>query len=288
MKRKLFLAAMLIGAGTIAFAQTTPVTNKNGLTVTPEAGDWALGMNAAPLLNFVGNMFNGTAGNSVNTGFVAGNPLSNSGAGIYGKYFIDENTAYRGTFRVTSLNGSASNMIDTAGSTPQYPSGYVTNVTKTSGFGFVLGGGIEKRKGHGRIQGYYGGEVLLSFGGTAPNTSTEFGLALDSASINDYPTAAANGRTLSTKAGSSFGFGVRGFVGVEYFVAPKLSIGGEFGWGLTYVTTSEGEVVKEYYGNDGVATANSVFTRTTTTGKSSAFNLNTDNLGGVIRVMFHF
>lgn len=288
MKRNLFFAAVLMGVGSMAFGQTTPMTNKNGLTITPEAGDWGLGMNAAPILGYVGNMFNGTAGNAAGTGFVTGNPLLNSGGAIYGKYFIDANTAYRGTFRISSASTKTVNLQDTTQSAqPQSDFGYVENITKTSGFGFALGAGMEWRKGHNRIQGYYGGDVLLTFGGVAPNSKTDYALALDSVNFNSgYVT---NGRTLSTKAGASFGLGLRGFVGVEYFVAPKLSLGAEFGWGIGYIMTGEGETVKEYYGPDGAgSTANVTYTRAARTGKSSSFVLGTDNLAGSIRLMFHF
>jgi hypothetical protein len=41
-------------------------------------------------------------------------------------------------------------------------------------------------------------------------------------------------RALKRKTNGRIGVGVRAFIGVEYFVAPKVSIGGEFGWGVGY------------------------------------------------------
>ncbi len=40
-------------------------------------------------------------------------------------------------------------------------------------------------------------------------------------------------------------FGLRGFVGVEYFVIPKISVGGEFGLGFMYSKVGEGYVNTE-------------------------------------------
>ena len=34
--------------------------------------------------------------------------------------------------------------------------------------------------------------------------------------------------------GLDVAIGARGFVGVEYFVVPKISIGGEYGWGIGF------------------------------------------------------
>ncbi len=279
MKKKLFLAAMLMGVGVTAIAQSTPVKNKNKVTITPEAGDWALGMNAAPILGYVGNMFNGTANNSVSTAFANGNNA------IYGKYFVDANTAYRGSFRIASSSNTTRTLQDTSSNT-NAPS-YVENKSTSSGSGFVLSAGIEKRKGSTRIQGYYGGEVMLRFGAAVPNVKNEWAIALDSASNANGQ--ATSGRTLSTKSGATFGFGLRGFIGVEYFVAPKLSIAGEFGYGISYSTTKGSESVTEVYGlATPSATSSTTFEVTTLGGKSSSFNLDTDNLGGAIRIMFHF
>lgn len=274
MKRKLFFAAMFTGIGAISFAQTTQMTNKNGLVITPEAGDWVLGMNASPFLNYVGNLFNGTTNNSVGTAFVDGNNA------IYGKYFATNDMAYRGSLRITALSNSSSFLFDT-NTVDQQPD-YLEDVSRQSGFGFYLSGGLEWRKGHNRLQGYYGGELMLMFGALTPNVTNEYALAMDSTNIaNNLVTP---GRTLESRAGSTFGFGVRPFVGVEYFVLPKLSIAGEFGWGLMFSTTSEGENTTEQFD----FTTNEAFTTTARTGGSNNFLLTTDNLGGAIRIFYHF
>ena len=73
MKRKALFVAALVGLGSFANAQTTQVTNEAGYVVTPEAGDWAIGFNASPLFNYVGNAFNGSTGNTMSTAFANGN-----------------------------------------------------------------------------------------------------------------------------------------------------------------------------------------------------------------------
>lgn len=279
MKRKALFVAALMGLGSIANAQTTQVTNDKGYVVTPEAGDWAIGFNAAPLFNYVGNAFNGSTGNSFNSAFMNGNQA------IYAKMFKDENTAYRASVRIMYGSGSQVMLQDTASiATPSY----VENKVTQSGAGIVLGAGIEKRRGHNRLQGYYGGEFLITLGGTTPNMKYDYALAMDSANVdNGYVTS---GRTVSSKAGSTFGIGVRGFIGAEYFFAPKISVAAEYGWGISWSTTGGGEMVNEYYdaNNNATSSAREVYTVTSETGKASSFNIDTDNLGGTIRLMFHF
>ncbi len=280
MKRKALFVAALVGLGSVANAQTTQVTNDKGFVVTPEAGDWAIGFNASPLFNYVGNAFNGSTGNSMNTAFVNGNNA------IYGKMFKDENTAYRGSLRIMYGSGSQSVLTDTntTGTSPEY----ITDVVKQSGAGIVLGGGIEKRRGHGKLQGYYGGEALITLGGTAANMKYEYELEMNEANVETNGLVGTS-RTLSSKAGSTFGFGVRGFIGAEYFFAPKISIAAEYGWGLSFTSTGGGETVVENWGlAEPTATTNSRYEVTTMTGKSGSFGVDTDNLGGAIRLMFHF
>lgn len=265
MKRKLLIACAFVGMGTFVNAQTTMVKNDNGFVVTPEAGDWALGADASPILMYVGNMFNGSTGNSLNNAFVNNNA-------IFGKYFVDENTAYRASLRITTVSDKVISLTDTSStSTPSY----IEDEQKTSGFGFYLSGGLEKRRGHGRLQGYYGGELGLGFGGTPKVTNT---YGLDISATNPGP------RNLEVKTGSSFTVGLRGFIGAEYFVIPKLSLGVEFGWGLAFRTTGEGETTSEMW--NGTAKEEVV----TRTGKSSSFGFNTDSgmPAGSVRIMYHF
>lgn len=293
MKRKIFTIGTALALAFSATAQTEEVTNKNGVIVTPEAGDWALGFNAAPLLNYIGNTFNNTVGNSMGTAFLT------TDQAIFGKYFVDASTAYRGSLRIMNMGATTNAQIDT--NTINSGPTYVTNTSKASGSQLYLSAGLEKRRGHGRLQGYYGGEVVISLTGTAPKTSYTYAVSLDSTTMANNVTdagassdmnlnsSAMNGRVVSSKGGKQFGFGLRGFIGVEYFILPKISLGGEFGWGLMMNSTGAGETVKEYYGYDGsAATSKSNYTVTTTTAKLKSHTIDTDNYYGTIKLLFHF
>ena len=263
MKTKVILLALFVGFGSMINAQNDDVlTNKNGAAILPSAGDWGLGFDAAPILNYAGNMLNGNTMNSMGSAF------DNANLAISGKYFTDASTAYRGSLRIGMGTTSMDQLFGGANGDS------LTNTTKMSSSVVVLGGGLEKRRGHGRLQGYYGGEMLVGFGGAKETYSYAEELS------NTNPIS----RTTEDKSGSIFVLGVRGVIGVEYFILPKISLGAEYGWGLSLNSQGQGSSTTESWD-----LANSSSTTTTVnTGGSSIFGIDTDNNGGAIRLMFHF
>jgi len=261
MKKRILLIAAVF-ASSFVFGQD--LTSKKGETILPEEGDYALGFDAAPFLNYVGNFLN--SGATSPTADFATNNMA-----ITGKMFADAQTAYRGSVRIGF--GSASQDILFGGMNGDS----LTDNTKTSYNAIVLGGGIEKRRGNTRVQGLYGGELLINLGGG--KTVNEY--AQDISATN--PAA----RVTEAKVGGTFGLGVRGFAGVEVFVFPKTSIGFEYGWGLGFTSTGEGESTSEFW--NGTAREEV----TTKTGGSSTFGIDTDNgnmfgTGGRLNIIFHF
>ena len=53
---------------------------------------------------------------------------------------------------------------------------------------------------------------------------------------------------MESKSGRSFGVGLRAFVGCEFFIAPKISLGAEFGWGLGFQTMGASVTTTESVG----------------------------------------
>lgn len=283
-KRLLFVAAIF--AATATFAQDG-LTSKKGEAYLPEAGDFALGFDANPFLNYAGNLFNGNTGNSIGAGATWFAP----NMAIYGKMFKDEKTAYRGMLRL----GFGSNTVGTVVNLKSNPSDVdtkeFTNEAKSSYNNIVLGGGIEKRRGNTRIQGIYGGMLMIGFGGSS--TENTYGLAYSDSSVTanagnpDFP----NGRTTKVKNGSTFMLGISGFAGVEWFFAPKVSLGAEYSWGLSMNSTGESETTTESWGTAPgapAATPNSLQTKTSKGGKSSSFGIDTGISGARISLNFHF
>jgi hypothetical protein len=289
-----------------AFAQD--LTSKKGEPILPEAGDWAVGIDAAPLLNFAGNLMNGNTSNSAPTwNFLSSNYT------IVGKMFKDEKTAYRAILRLGSQSWTDIQMTtQPTTSTTNYPNlpAMVEDKAKASQTFIGLGGGIEMRRGKTRLQGYYGGEAMFWMSsskrkytyGNALSTSTS--LPVNVSDSHDWaadPTFGGNittdaygnaARVTEWKSGSTIGFGVRGFIGAEYFFLPKISVAGEFGWGIGITTGAQSSTTTESIGNTGSGTT--VGTITEEGGKSGgSFRIDTDQnmFGtgtGTLRLNLHF
>lgn len=294
-KSTLFIAALALGA-TTAFAQD--LTSKKGETILPEAGDWAIGVDATPFLGYFGNMLNGNTNNAP-----FGWNYTNANGMITGKMFSSETSAYRAMLRIGFNSASAtSEIMDATATFPTFPAlpTMKEDKMKSSSRFIGLGAGIEMRRGKTRLQGYYGGMAMFwmsggkdsyEYGNTLTNTSSAAGISTNwGSNINPGTTYGANARVLSEKAGSTLGIGVRGFIGAEYFILPKLSIGGEFGWGFGFSSTGMGET--EYEAVAGAPAT--VGTVTETSGsKSSGLYIDTDNdafglAPASVLIHFHF
>jgi len=282
--KKSFLAVALILGTTTTFAQ-----DKQYL---PESGDWAIGVDATPFLNYFGNFI---GGNGLNTAPTFDFPSWNQT--ISGKYFASEDMAYRAALRIGfgSDKGSASIGQDGAAA-PTYPALPTTVEDSYKAGGSVIGlsGGLEMRKGSGLLIGFYGGELGMTFASGKETYTYGNALTTTCAGTSDFgsnltvDTYGNPARITESKSGMTTVIGLRGFIGAEYFVLPKLSLGGEFGWGLGLVSNGASSTTME--STNGTA----IGTQTIEGTKSSSFALDTDNdntvvgASGAIRVTFHF
>src|SRR3954470_24487786 len=108
--RKFILTVALAATTVIAGAQT--LTSKNGTPILPENGDWSIGFDAVPVLNYFGNMFNNTANNSINMNYSHGN----SGT-IFGKMVLEGGKAYRAKVGINIMNSSTKYFVTDQAST---------------------------------------------------------------------------------------------------------------------------------------------------------------------------
>lgn len=213
---------------------------------------------------------------------------------------------------------------------------------KASTRNIVLGVGMEKRRGKTRLQGVYGADLLIWAGNTKEsykygNALTQvnddpatlgFNENLDANGSSAYTTdwstfpvpagslpyntnvaTTLNGysnvddaRVLKRKTNGHIGIGVRAFIGVEYFIIPKISIGGEFGWGIGYqvmtkdkatwdaegtATGSTTQTAGEIKTKDAVSNGSS-FVIDTDRNAINAANYNLMGGSGTLRLNFHF
>lgn len=188
------------------------LTNKKGIAILPQPGDWAIGISAQPFLEYAGNML--TAAFNPAPIFTSANPGL-----FYAKYTLNNNTAIRGGLSIGISSNTDKNI------NPTDPDKYDKYKESSLSIGITLG--IEKYKNFkSRLRGYYGADLgiekssyfgpSLGFGGMVSGKYS-FEDAVDIP--NDYKEVGGNTYTLAA----------RGVIGLEYFIAPKISISGEFG-----------------------------------------------------------
>jgi hypothetical protein len=196
--KKIILTVAAVFA--LTFANAQDFKSKRGENFMPEAGDWAISFQAAPFLNYTGKILGGNASSPDSK-----SPVANS---FVGKKFITDKTAYRvvanlgfGSNNLKNGDYNGDNIVDFA-------------AYKESSIALNVGLGKEWRRGSTRLQGFYGADALIGF------SSTKWTQTNLSSGNSKYD------------AGTSINLGVNGFLGAEYFILPKMSIGAQYNYGL--------------------------------------------------------
>lgn len=276
MKKTVLITAALF-AGSVAFAQTGEITSNRGENWLSQDGDWGLTFDASPLLKYAGNLFNGATTNNSPTLSNLWSSNSNGPADfdgnrimIGGKKLIDANTAYRAQVRIGF--GSHKVTTETADlTTGAAANSMVEDVTKDGYMAIDLGVGLEKRVGSTRIVGVYGAMFDVGFGNS--KTKYEYGNTLEN----------TGSRKTEEKDGGTFALGLRAFAGIEWFCAPKISLSGEYTWGLSMSSKGYDSTTFER------VTGDTAPTETNSGNKDNKFSLDTGiNHGGTIGVNFYF
>ena len=286
MKRILF--TILLSA-VAAFSVSAQETEKQYL---PEAGDWSIGFNAKPVLNFVGNLFNNS--NYNNVGAISGESTlpGNIGTSIMTKYMITDNFAFRANvgFSIAN-NNSAEYVIDDKAyyfnplseeKVVDYKNSRSTRVSALFG--------VEYRIGKKRVQGVFGGGLLVG----VTNTRNQYSYGNAMTEINPNPTTSDfNGNTNNPAnrviekytSRPCYHAGLVGTAGVEWFFAPKVSLGAEVSVHAAYKYNQQSYTVSEQYN----AVKNAIEQRTDLSQPAfGAFSFGTENLGGALNISFYF
>jgi hypothetical protein len=298
--KKIFAAILLCAFATAAIAQdaTTTTTeapvlkSKKGEAYLPVTDEWALGVSANPFLDYLGNFLNGTDDNAGPTFDYPTNPASR--IGVFGKLMKDEKTAYRLRFNlgIGSRTNKATVTQNELNPDPAYPA-FTEDWQKVSTTSILIAPGIEKRRGSTRLQGVYGAELVIGY--NSSKTTYDYGNSLsadfpnvgNSHEFGDNNLINATTRATEDKTGASFLVGARGFIGVEYFIAPKISLGGEFGYLLGFETLGRSTRKTETWDGANAAIRN---TETDVLGNNgfSSIGVGLDNLTGSINLLFYF
>jgi len=259
------------GSHCAACACDDEVLNKKGHHILPKKGDIALGFNAIPAMDLLFNSLRYVSimGNSAPVANnVAGNTNSyvqGSNNQIVGKYFLDDKTAIRARVGLNTLSGSMINRVQdaevmyaaTLGTAEDIQAASLIRVEdkiKYSKSNIMFTVGYEKRRGYRRLQGFYGAEFgigethakqSVTYGNAFSdvynvNYTSNFNLGFGAPVVsNQGPTSGRTVRNLDTKERGGIRLGLRGFIGIEYFVFTKISVAAEYGWGYS-ITTRRG------------------------------------------------
>lgn len=274
------ICAVLISVG--AFAQEeVDMLSKRGEMILPQQGEMALGIDAMPILGYFGDLFNGTIGNTTNFGFINGLYTGNT---LYVKYYLQDQVAIRGAVRIGMANGIDNEFVTMNQQIPdplvQVTDKYVINSTNIG-----VGGDYLMYRGKGRVQGYFGGGAFVNYN-TWKETFTygnPFTTEFTSPTWYDFglgTQVTGSERTLENFNNTSLGITLKGVIGVEYFFAPKISIGGEMGLGFSAERDKGYTTVERWTGTE-------IEVETTEVARDGLIGV--DNFtSGSLFIMFHF
>lgn len=293
------LALLLITVATAVAQDATTstsdiysLTNKKGEKYLPTSDEWALGVSASPFLGYLGNFLN-LGGNSSPDFEYASNPANNFA--IFGKKMIDQNSAWRLRFNIGVNSAITKGVVeqDRLNADPAYPA-YSEDWRRVSTTSIVIAPGYEKRRGSTRLQGIYGGELVIGYSATkrvydyGNAITADFTTPTSYQSFGDGNLASFGAvRTTENKEGGNFLVGARAFVGVEYFFAPKMSIGGEFGYMVAFQTQGRGSIKTETWDPSLNGVRETTEDRYNNGGLTN-IGIGIDNLSGSINLLFYF
>lgn len=311
---------ILLASACMMLVSTTYVdAKKPEKNYLPEAGDVTIGVNAIPFLNYLGNMFGKVQDNDINPAEIGGVPAFNKGVipgldnptmSIFGKYFLTDKTAIRLNVGIGINSQTQSNYVQDDAALAEDPLSVdlVEDTYKYRNSGISVAVGYEWRRGGKRLQGFWGGQAILAYS----NSKHFFGYGNAITELNQNPTSTniwadadilidengnpitqpnlntnigGNSRLLMQSDGRSWTYGLGGFVGVEYYIAPKISIGCEMSLNLLWTSGGKQYEKSERFNPD----FNRVEENTRWTGKSdSGFRFGTENIGTSLFVAFSF
>ena len=262
----------------------------------PIAGDFSIGFGVSPVFSYLGNMLNGYGkdGTPNTLAPLSGEPVTTGGnfaptVSIMGKYMYDDDFALIANIGIIGSNATKRAYVqnDKAVMLNPLSEEKLIDVAKdrSTGISMLLGG--EYRLGDKRIQGIGGAGLMFAF----EKSRTTYAWANQITDVNQLPTSSFEKNGLAERPleefqqATSFAVGIVGHVGVEYFIAPKISLGAVVNLIIGYEKGAQKYEKTETYN----AFTDRVEERTDLKSPGdSRFFYGTDNLGGSLYISFYF
>ena len=290
--KKILTIALAVGFGVVTSAQSNDqIQNKKGKDLLPVKGEYAIGLGTTfqTMTNYVGNIFNNSANNTIGNTYIQ-NPVLGTGS-IFGKYMISDNQAIRATFYNSGYDETE--VFEVYDDRSNDPDSVVYDKLRENFSETAISLGLEWRRGKSRLRGVYGADAVVFWNNSHQHYNYGNQLGLSNATPTDSPLMPAydfnHGRVIEQRNGASFGIGARGFAGVEYFIAPKICIGTEFGWSIRFNKSADTKTTYEKFdpfydnGTGGIVT----YTDETNQG-GWGINSGLDNFSNQIYFHFYF
>ncbi len=246
--------------------QTEKPAEKPAKQYLPKAGDWSVGVDVTPLLKYAATIFNQKEGD---LNYLGGSPFTKYGrlsemfdddqktlmpdVSIMGKYFLSDEFALRANIGLKVSSETKRFYVDDDKSQWENTLDEEKVVdrlrNRRSGVSIMLGG--EYRKGQRRVQGVFGAGLLFAL--MNDKVTCKYGNALTDVNQNpnddDNMPSAVNGyRPLKYfNRGANCYLGLTGSAGVEWFMAPKVSLGAEVNLSLYYMLGKQTYLESEGY-----------------------------------------
>jgi hypothetical protein len=243
MKKVLTILSIIF---TVTITHAQELLSKKGTPVLPQPKDWSIGFDADPFLKYLGNFFNKDANN--NTLLSPQIPLT-----LVGLYVKDERTAYRLKVRIGLGSRTVNNFVDDDEYTGAPPNAKTTDTWKRASTNLFAGVGLQKSRGNARLRGIYGAELGLGYSSSTDSYTYGNSFSQDNSdptstldwnqtdTTGNFLSGPASSRISKIKSPSEIMILVNGFIGAEYFFAPKMSISAEYGWGVEFTGMGERE-----------------------------------------------
>lgn len=299
---KKIISILLIGMFPFAGMQAQENTVEQGKekapkVYLPEQGDWSVGVDVLPLIKYIGtgnNNLKGGGGSPFTKGTDFDNKTLMPDASLMGKYMLTDQWALRANigFKVGVETYKRYVRDDEAAILDPLGEKKVEDRIRNNKSGVSVMLGAEYRKGAGRVQGVFGAGVLFAF----MNNKLKYDYGNEITSVNQHPTTSVRDgqsylipdgyRVLTAyNTGSNFYTGITGSAGVEWFVAPKISLGAEVNLSVYYLFGRQTYVESEGYN----AALGRVEKRTDLVSPGDkGFYAATESLGGSLTFNFYF